>query len=108
MKRSGVMRRCALSLVAVCIAATAAAASEEVAEPAIPRIRVESSNVAAIGYDEPARTLVVDFKSGGTYLYFDVPPGVFGEFLRAKSKGRFLAHEIKGRYAFRRIHRAAR
>ena len=43
-------------------------------------IKVESSNVEAIGYDKESETLQVEFKNGGIYQYFDVPQHIFQEF----------------------------
>ena len=63
-------------------------------------VEVTSSNVEAIGYDEGLRELAVRFKSGGTYVYHDVPKSVFDDFLESESKGRFIANEIKNQYDF--------
>jgi hypothetical protein len=38
---------------------------------------VNSSNIAAIGYDPETQTLAIEFRSGGTYEYYDVPEQVF-------------------------------
>lgn len=68
---------------------------------------VESSNVAAIGYenhdDELKAELYVRFKSGLEYVYHDVPAGVVQEFLDADSKGKYLNEHIKGAYAYEKI-----
>lgn len=67
------------------------------------RFGVQSSNVESIGYDKSLRILEVAFHHGGVYQYVGVPPRQYRAFLRAPSKGRFLAHAIKPRYAFRKI-----
>jgi len=64
------------------------------------RIPVVSSNVASIGYDENSYTLEVQFRGGGIYQYFNVPPQVFEEFINADSKGKFFHKEIKGIYEY--------
>jgi hypothetical protein len=43
---------------------------------------VVSTNVLAVGYDLPTRTLRVRFRSGGTYDYYGVDPDLFGQILR--------------------------
>lgn len=59
---------------------------------------VESSNIAAIGYDGDNAALYVQFTSGKTYEYPSVPPEVFAAFEKAESKGRFFAAEVRPKY----------
>jgi len=61
----------------------------------IERIKVESSNIESIGYDEESKTLIVEFKSGSTYSYIGVPSIVFKKMLESDSKGKFLNNNIK-------------
>jgi hypothetical protein len=42
---------------------------------------VVSTNVAAVGYDPLIQTLRVRFRSGGTYDYYGVNPGLFDQML---------------------------
>lgn len=65
------------------------------------RIAVNSSNVAAVGYDAASSTLEVEFKSGSVYRYFGVPVRHF-EALTAGSTsvGRYLNTEVKPHYRF--------
>ena len=58
-------------------------------------IPVTSSNVAAIGYDPPARICRVQFVNGTLYDYADVPPAVFSAFLNVPSKGQFVDRVLK-------------
>jgi hypothetical protein len=60
--------------------------------------KVKSSNILAVGYDEDARKLVVEFHSGKKYAYHSVPPEVHEAFLGAKSMGIFFVREVKGQY----------
>ena len=71
----------------------------------LPAIRaVESSSIAAVGYDPTTRKLYLRFVgSGNAYLYRDVPPATFDELMRAESKGRFVNAMIKGSYDYRRL-----
>jgi hypothetical protein len=60
---------------------------------------VDSTNVESIGYDTNSQELHVRFlRSGATYIYYNVEPWVFDEFLQADSKGVYLNTNIKGRY----------
>lgn len=67
------------------------------------RTPVTSSNIASIGYDPGSMTLEVEFKNGAVYQYFDVPDAVYQEFMRADSKGQFLARNIKHNYRYVRL-----
>jgi hypothetical protein len=64
---------------------------------------VDSSNVAAVGFDEDSQTLQVEFKNGATYQYFDVPQAIFEGLLGAASVGQFLNQQVKGAYRYSRI-----
>jgi hypothetical protein len=63
----------------------------------------ESSTVTKFGYDSGAQVLDVEYKTGMTYRYFDVPEAVFGAMRGAPSKGQFLAVHIKGVYRYARL-----
>lgn len=67
------------------------------------RISVSSSNLSSVGYDPQSRTLEVAFHGGGVYQYHGVPPSVHQGLMTAASKGSYLAHHIKGHYAYRRV-----
>ena len=59
---------------------------------------VQSSNIAAAGYDAPSSTLAVKFTGGSdkTYHYLGVPPEIGKGMLEAESVGRFFAKEVRG------------
>jgi hypothetical protein len=61
-------------------------------------VAVSSSNVAAIAYDEVRQILGVRFHTGREYWYHRVPSSVYLNFLRAASKGSYLAAFVKPRY----------
>lgn len=63
-------------------------------------IYVDSSNIEAIGYDEDAQELHVQFLSGGYYVYYEVPRQIFDDLLMAPSKGSFLNREVKNIYRY--------
>jgi hypothetical protein len=63
----------------------------------------ESSNLMGFGYEPSNMVLRVEFKSGGTYEYFDVPERIFEDMKAAPSRGSFLAQNIKGVYRYARV-----
>lgn len=64
---------------------------------------VDSSTIAAIGYDRATAVLEIEFTSGDAYEYFLVPHSVFEGFLRAASKGRYFGDHLREKYQFRRL-----
>ncbi len=67
------------------------------------RSPVSSSAVSSVGYDRKAKTLELEFSSGGIYDYYEVPPKVYAELMSAESKGRFIAERIRGKYQSERV-----
>lgn len=65
--------------------------------------RVESTNLAAVGYDARTRTLEVEFVNGRVYQYHGVPDSVREQLLRAPSKGQFFNAHIRNSYPFLRV-----
>ena len=61
---------------------------------------VESSMVAAVGYDANLQALIVLYNSGKAYQYMDVPPEVFSGLIEARSKGRYLLDHIIDHYPY--------
>lgn len=57
---------------------------------------INSSNIKAAGYLEG--TLYVQFLSGNTFSYLNVPAEVYNAFMDADSKGKYFASSIKGQY----------
>lgn len=66
-------------------------------------IKVASSNLSAVGYDEARQELQVEFKDGKKYAYADVPVEVFNELLGAKSVGSFFMKQVRGQYEARKV-----
>jgi hypothetical protein len=64
---------------------------------------IESSNLAAADYNPFGAVLTIQFHSGGTYEYYEVPPQVFDGLTAAESPGRFHHLHIKHRYPYRRL-----
>jgi len=61
----------------------------------VDMVPVQSSNIKAIGHDEAAAELHVQFHNGGLFVFKGVGADVFGQFLTADSKGQFFHQNIK-------------
>lgn len=67
------------------------------------RMPVESSSIDSVGYEDGV--LEVRFNNGGLYRYFDVPPEVCLELLKAESIGGFFNRYVRGGYRCKRLRR---
>lgn len=67
------------------------------------REKVESSNVASVGYDPRTKTLEVEFHTGVVYTYADVPGQEYAGFIAAESKGLYLRHKIIGNFMAKKM-----
>ena len=56
---------------------------------------VESSNLAAIGYDPTAKTLAVRFTNGSLYHYPNVEQPLYDGLMAAESKGRYFHAHVR-------------
>jgi hypothetical protein len=61
---------------------------------------VESSMLAAVGYDSNLKALVVLFNSGKAYQYLQVPPEIFQGLTEARSKGRYMLDHVIDHYPY--------
>ena len=66
-------------------------------------VTVESSTIASVGYDLPARLLQLEFCSRAIYHYFGVPIGIHEALLEAPSKGSYFNRAIRGRFPYCRL-----
>ena len=64
---------------------------------------VTSSNIAAVGYDDDTQTLTIEFRSGGTCEFYDVPEQVHQGLMQSGSLGQDFQSEIRGRYRYVRL-----
>jgi len=71
------------------------------------RVRLGSSAIASVSYDEKKRTLDVEFRDGYIYRYVHVPKSVYRELLKAESAGTFW-NQVKDNYEFTRVDAADR
>lgn len=58
----------------------------------------DSTHIAASKYDPETRELHIQFRSGGTWAYHDVPAHVADKFHAAESLGTAFMREIRDRY----------
>ena len=87
------MKKVTILLATLFVLASVAIAVEVTLQP------VDSSLIAQVGYDEATRQLAIRMhNSSDTYLYKDVPPAVYADFIAADSKGAFYVKNIKGHY----------
>ena len=63
----------------------------------------ESSNIVGFDYVKDRQVLIVEFKNGGRYNYFDVPATIFEGMKAASSKGQFHAKNVKGIYRYAKV-----
>lgn len=63
----------------------------------------KSSSIARFCYDGVNQVLVIEFKNGRIYNYYDVPGTVFTEMLAASSKGQFFLENIREEYDYTRV-----
>jgi hypothetical protein len=64
----------------------------------IPRQRVTSRGIAAIGYSHRRQILEIEFTNGAIYRYLEVPASVHRELMSRDSKARFYDESIRGQY----------
>lgn len=67
------------------------------------RVGVESSTLAAVGYNARRKLLQLEFCSRAVYHYFGVPSPVHRALLSEPSKGRFFNQSIRGRFPYRLV-----
>jgi KTSC domain-containing protein len=63
----------------------------------------DSSSIARFRYDRKSQVLIIDFKNGRTYNYYEVPESVFERMVAASSTGRFFLKYINGEYDYDRV-----
>jgi KTSC domain len=61
---------------------------------------VESSMLAAIGYDPTLQALVILYNSGRAYQYLSVPVETYRDLMEASSKGRYVLDHVMDHYPF--------
>lgn len=67
---------------------------------------MRSTSVRAAGYNERTQILYVEFRSGATYEYLDVPDYEYINFINTESPGRFVNNVLTLKYQYRGIKNA--
>lgn len=67
------------------------------------RIKVQSTDINSIGYDEKSRTLEIEFHTGNVYQYSGVEIRLYNQLINASSKGSFFHRFIKDRFPTRKL-----
>ena len=70
---------------------------------AIERQPVQSTVLAAVGYDAAKRFLEIEFHSGAIYRYLEVPEEIHRRLLAAESKGHFFGANIRDKFRCERV-----
>lgn len=68
-------------------------------------MRVYSSNIKTADYDRKTRELKMTFinRPRWKYIYYNVSPRIWTEFVKSESKGQYHAQIIKNNYQYTRI-----
>ena len=66
-------------------------------------IPVESSNLAAVGYNKDSYELTIAFLDGSIYRYSGVPYEEYVDLMKADSHGEYFVDNIRLIYEFERI-----
>jgi hypothetical protein len=64
---------------------------------------VKSNAIAAVGYSSDERALHVQFKSGDTWRYANVPPDTAHALMTADSIGKHFHANIKGAFSASKV-----
>lgn len=64
---------------------------------------VQSSNIAAIGFDPDTSELEIEFTNGNIYRYANVPADEHEHLIMAESLGRHFAARIKNQFECRKV-----
>lgn len=65
---------------------------------------VQSSMIAAAGYDARMRVMVILYNTGRAYEYHEVPPEIFWGLMSAESKGQFMNRYVLGIFPYKVFH----
>jgi lysyl-tRNA synthetase class 2 len=63
-------------------------------------LRLESSTLRALAYDDGREILQLEFCSRAIYHYYGVPAAIYKNLLGAPSKGSYFNRVIRGRFPY--------
>ncbi|MEY2480751.1 MAG: hypothetical protein QOI04_1678 [Verrucomicrobiota bacterium] len=81
--------------------------SDETIVSHIPRQRVSSRGIVAIGYSKRRQILEIEFTNGAIYRYLEVPASVYRALMSSDSKARNYDDNIRGVYRSVHVRRRA-
>lgn len=61
-----------------------------------------SSTISYSFYDTDKKSLIIEFNSGVSYIYSDVPGYIYEDFINAASTGKYFIDHIKHSFAYSR------
>ena len=64
---------------------------------------VQSSRIAAVGYDRTREAMEVEFTDGAVFLYYNVPRETYIDLLTAASIGRFFNVHVRDVFDYERV-----
>ena len=64
---------------------------------------IESSNIVKTTYDTDTKKLVVEFHTGLSYEYDNVPHQLYTQFRMAESQGKFFMSEIAKKFQYKKL-----
>ncbi|MDD1695452.1 MAG: KTSC domain-containing protein [Methanoregula sp.] len=67
------------------------------------RQSVKSVILNSVGYDEPAKTLEIEFNTGLVYRYSGVPPKVYTELMNSSEMGKYFSEKIRPRFHTKQV-----
>lgn len=76
---------------------------EENVNKDFPLLKVNSSNILAVGYDINNQYLYVKFHDGSIYIYYGVVKYIYDGLLKADSVGRYFGTYIRNKYKYTRL-----
>jgi hypothetical protein len=72
------------------------------------RVELKSTTLNAATYLDQRAFLDLEFRSGATYRYVDVPAQIYQELLLAESKGLYFNQHIRNRFTYAQLDPASR
>lgn len=67
-------------------------------------IRVSSSMIDMVRYDDEEEILEIAFRDGSVYRYYNVPYDIYQGLIRAPSKGRYFWRYIRDVYDYEKTY----
>jgi hypothetical protein len=56
-----------------------------------------------VGYDEPAKTLEIEFHTGLAYQYLGVPPKVYKDLMSSTEIGKYFTDKVRTQFRTKQV-----